>query len=96
MGTAELSCRLTTVSLRWADNDCSQGFVEGGGDAGRGNNAVHFKGTNFLRLHGDMWAVQHGASYVLEETPVDFTNNVKEVRLHKLRHWQPHGIGLSS
>merc|ERR1740121_20924 len=40
--------------------------------------AVHFKGTNTIRLHGDLWRIAHGISYVLEEADADFSNHTKE------------------
>merc|ERR1719210_2693450 len=56
-----------------ADNDLTAGFVRCSGCE-----AVHFKGTNAVRLHGNLWRIAHGTSYVLQEEANDFSNHAKE------------------
>eukprot|EP00928_Gymnodinium_smaydae_P090119 TRINITY_DN73968_c0_g1_i1.p1 TRINITY_DN73968_c0_g1~~TRINITY_DN73968_c0_g1_i1.p1 ORF type:complete len:532 (+),score=58.04 TRINITY_DN73968_c0_g1_i1:69-1598(+) len=59
-----------------ADRDLTLGF-------GRAPHceAVHFKGSNAVLLHGDGWNMQHGTTYLLEEAQDDFSNNAKEAAM---------------
>merc|ERR1719512_706790 len=59
-----------------ADNDLTAGFVRR-----PGCKAVSFKGTNSVRLHGDLWRIAHGTTYVLQEEATDFSNHAKEACL---------------
>merc|ERR1719330_871530 len=59
-----------------ADNDLTAGFVRCADCE-----AVHFKGTNAVRLHGNLWRIPHGTSYVLQEEAMDFSNHAKEACL---------------
>merc|ERR1719384_2708707 len=59
-----------------ADNDLTAGFVRCSSCE-----AVHFKGTNSVRLHGDLWRIAHGTTYVLQEEATDFSNHAKEACL---------------
>jgi len=82
-GRASKDIRLmTSASMRGhgevmaADHDFTAGFQRG-----TGCKAVHFKGSNMIRLHGDPWNMGHGTSYVLEEAPSDYSNHAKEACL---------------
>jgi hypothetical protein len=59
-----------------ADYDLTAGFQRH-----PGNMAVHFKGSNAARLHGDAWRMGQGTTYILEESPEDYSNNAKEATL---------------
>merc|ERR1719330_1974915 len=59
-----------------ADNDLTAGFVRCADCE-----AVHFKGSNAVRLHGNLWRIDHGKTYVLQEEPRDFSNHAKEACL---------------
>jgi len=64
------------MNLMSADHDFTQGFCEN-----RGCQAVHFKGSNMVALHGEAWEMEHGVSYMLEEEKADFSNHAKEAAL---------------
>jgi len=62
--------------LMSADHDFTSGF-----HSQIGCNAVHFKGSNLVALHGAAWEIDHGTSYLLEEETHDFSNHAKESAL---------------
>jgi len=62
--------------LMSADHDFTRGFCEN-----QGCQAVHFKGSNIVALHGEAWEMPHGISYMLEEGKADFSNHAKESAL---------------
>eukprot|EP00928_Gymnodinium_smaydae_P010759 TRINITY_DN14050_c0_g1_i1.p1 TRINITY_DN14050_c0_g1~~TRINITY_DN14050_c0_g1_i1.p1 ORF type:complete len:631 (-),score=161.28 TRINITY_DN14050_c0_g1_i1:188-2080(-) len=59
-----------------ADHDFTKGF-----NSCPGCDAVHFKGSNLVKLHGRAWTMEHGTSYVVEEEADDFSNHAKEACL---------------
>merc|ERR1719203_2784762 len=73
MASASMRAHDATMS---ADADLTEGFM-----SAPGCNAVHFKGSNSVRLHGDLWRMTHGVSYLLEEEEGDFSNHAKEACL---------------
>jgi len=64
------------VKLMSADHDFTYGFCKN-----PGCQAVHFKGSNLVALHGEAWEMKHGISYILEEERCNFSNNAKEAAL---------------
>lgn len=61
-----------------ADHDFAEGFRRIAGCT-----VVHFKGSNSMRLHGDVWNMpdDSGTSYVLEEETKDYSNHAKEAAI---------------
>merc|ERR1712187_319726 len=72
---ASASMRANNAAMS-ADHDFTLGFMEG-----PGCKAVHFKGSNAVMLHGDLWKMNHGVSYVIEEELEDFSNHAKEAAM---------------
>jgi len=62
--------------LMSADHDFTAGFCKSAGCQ-----AVHFKGSNLVLLHGEAWEMNHGISYMFEEERCDFSNHAKEAAL---------------
>jgi len=62
--------------LMSADHDFTCGFCKN-----PGCQAVHFKGSNIVALHGEAWEMKHGISYMFEEEFLDFSNHAKEAAL---------------
>eukprot|EP00927_Polykrikos_kofoidii_P056589 TRINITY_DN50682_c0_g1_i1.p1 TRINITY_DN50682_c0_g1~~TRINITY_DN50682_c0_g1_i1.p1 ORF type:complete len:525 (-),score=96.98 TRINITY_DN50682_c0_g1_i1:199-1773(-) len=75
-------CTMASASMRAhhaamsADHDLTLGFV-----SNPECRAIHFKGSNAVRLDGDAWRMGHGTSYLIEEEALDFSNHAKEACL---------------
>eukprot|EP00928_Gymnodinium_smaydae_P008464 TRINITY_DN13083_c0_g6_i1.p1 TRINITY_DN13083_c0_g6~~TRINITY_DN13083_c0_g6_i1.p1 ORF type:complete len:509 (+),score=30.74 TRINITY_DN13083_c0_g6_i1:57-1583(+) len=75
-------CHAASASMRGfegtmsVDSDFTEGFAQH-----HGCDAIHFKGSNAVWLHGNGWKVSHGSSYLLEEESSDFSNTAKEACL---------------
>eukprot|EP00931_Biecheleriopsis_adriatica_P092266 TRINITY_DN66088_c0_g1_i1.p1 TRINITY_DN66088_c0_g1~~TRINITY_DN66088_c0_g1_i1.p1 ORF type:complete len:506 (-),score=77.73 TRINITY_DN66088_c0_g1_i1:278-1795(-) len=74
MASASMRAHYKAMS---ADHDFTLGFEKGSPDC----KTVHFKGSNAVMLHGDLWRVAHGVSYVIQEHDMDFSNHAKEAAL---------------
>jgi len=74
MASASMRAHDETMS---ADHDFTKGFMEGSPEC----MTVHFKGSNSVMLHGDLWRMKHGVSYVVEEEDLDCSNHAKEAAL---------------
>jgi len=64
------------AQLMSADHDFTYGFCKN-----PGCQAVHFKGSNIVALHGAAWEINHGITYMIEEEEFDFSNHAKEAAL---------------